>query len=222
MPEPAISDVPLQYRGALRQLKDLPDPSFDVLLQLLSSFRDKQDSKVTLFGRIAQLPEELDAPSLIEALIGLEVTRLGPPLVDRRSAADQVARSLEAGEDQLNGSSLAERIEATLGSAAILHRAKAYLLQLEHDRVYLGARVITQLRPIFDDDATQGPRGAIMTHVLRVDTFARGQRGESFYFGMDDDDLDELKAVVDRAIDKRGSTRAYVPKVGLIDYALGD
>jgi len=47
-------------------------------------------------------------------------------------------------------------------------KAKARDLQREHSNTFCDARVITDLRPVFDVDIKSGPTGVVLSHSLKI------------------------------------------------------
>lgn len=89
--------------------------------------------------------------------------------------------------------------------------AKGLDVVMEQPRLYHDSRVMTDVRPLFRDDKKDkigAPLGAVITHSLRITAFSKTHREQDeVFFTLDSEDLQELKAVVERAIQKEDALR---------------
>ena len=72
-------------------------------------------------------------------------------------------------------------------------------------------KLITDLRPVFTRQISDGPAGFVLMHTLQL-LLSDVQGGEELYFGITDNILDDLAAQVDRAMTKRQALRNSLPK----------
>ena len=79
---------------------------------------------------------------------------------------------------------------------------KAHELSNEHGRVYVRAKVITDARPVFSDDVDARPDRFVVVHSLHIHYYSADDRADACVVGMTTKELEELKAVLDRAISK--------------------
>ncbi|WP_419551185.1 hypothetical protein [Candidatus Poriferisodalis sp.] len=134
-------------------------------------------------------------------------------LIDEMVASEKLA--LE-GDDQQR---LAERVLrlADRRSTRVLH--KSLELMHEHHSVFLDARIVTDIRPVFGGDVSEGMDAVVLTHSLKVDFVQEGRR-KSFHTALDQSDLRVLKDVLERAIDKATSLRESLESAGLSNLTL--
>ena len=66
--------------------------------------------------------------------------------------------------------------------------SKARGLHTDHENVYCSARIMTDLRPVFDTDVSEDPVGFAMAHVLKLGYHHNGKHTE-LYVAMDKTDL---------------------------------
>lgn len=92
-------------------------------------------------------------------------------------------------------------IEKMLTSSAIIAAAKTADLSYDFDNVYLGCRVLTDARPIFDDEKTEIV-GAAITQTLRLDYTNSANERNSFSVILDREDLEQLKQSCEDALRK--------------------
>lgn len=89
---------------------------------------------------------------------------------------------------------------------------KAWDLLVDAERCFIEARVLTDLRSIFPSGVPDQPVAALVQHILRI-TFTRrdsprDEDRDSIYFQMDRKDLEALRAVIERAIQKETALQA--------------
>jgi len=102
------------------------------------------------------------------------------------------------------------RLEKTLGTAA-----KAGYVLTQHERIFVSARILTDIRPIFHLDVSEKPESAVLVHMLRITT--RDQFGDSKdkYFALDSNDVRLLRGLVDRALKKEETLRDLMKNSGV-------
>lgn len=84
---------------------------------------------------------------------------------------------------------------------------KAASLMLEFDYLYIRARSILDIRPVFGDPCGNGVVGGVVCHSVRLSLQKDGELMD-FSFSLDTDGLLDIKSVIDRAIEKDSIARA--------------
>ena len=211
--------VPRQHVEPLRLLAKLPAETFEQLLRALEP-QDAMLSRSTLQRQIASVLGDRhadDARQLVSALISSGSARV----YNSWSAGDMaqsIADSRELQEiPEEERATLVERLERILDSRSVIAIASAGAVLADHERVFLQARILTDIRPVFYGD-TEVPNGAVVVYTLRVDSHRAGH-DESLSFALDDSDLLELKEVVDRAVHESSGVKDLLNSTGLIAYS---
>jgi len=78
---------------------------------------------------------------------------------------------------------------------------KAKILQRENDRLYLDARIISDIRPIFSSKEEEVLIGQTLIHTLKIAYKESDKRLETF-FALDEEDLIQMRELIERAIRK--------------------
>ena len=78
---------------------------------------------------------------------------------------------------------------------------KALTLLNDEERLFLRSKIVTNVRPIFEEDVALPIIGSIITHSLKISVRSNGNN-EHYYFALDSRDLLELRDSIDRAISK--------------------
>ncbi len=93
-------------------------------------------------------------------------------------------------------------MERTLGTAA-----KAGYILTQHERIFVAARIATDIRPIFHLDVSEKPESALIIHMLRITQRDNFGKHSDKYFALDSNDIKSLKRLVDRALKKEETLR---------------
>lgn len=95
--------------------------------------------------------------------------------------------------------------ESTLGTAA-----KAGYILTQHERIFVGARILTDVRPIFHGDVSSKPDSAVIIHMLRITQRDDYGNPSDQYFGLDSNDIRNLKALIERAMKKEETLKGLM------------
>jgi hypothetical protein len=207
--------IPPRYIDSLRALRDLPEESAERLFSALQLETPVATHSKLLTSLADKLPE-LDrdkASSLLDALLSLNTFRTFHSYsTDDVAEAVSVADGLR--EDDVDNAHFARRLANVLATASVALTANALDVGSADERIYHSCRIVTDVRPIFEDDPSKPPVSAVVVHSLQV-AYHKDNRIESFYVALDDTDLTKLKEVVDRASSKAASLRAFLDSAGL-------
>lgn len=157
----------------------------DVIDLLLTLYRVRADQDL----QPTEMAEQL-------AVAAQESTdeRLKTPLVDWENLKPRLARLLD------------------LESFGV--SAKAFFIRYEYPNHFHSARILTDARPLFADDATAGPAAFLINHTLHFELSASGQE-EDFFLSLNSENLVKLREMIDRALAKDVSLHATLSKTAL-------
>lgn len=216
--------VPPRHKAGFLAVEDLDEQEFGLVVEALQQDAapryvpiDELTRGVTeAVPRLAQR----EAAGILQALLSVQTGRAvhDNPLEEFASgiaSSEDLALSPEAAEK------LASRIQTLASIPAMAVTAKALDVAREHDRLFHGARFLTDIRPVFGDSALDPPVGAVVTHVLRIDAFRNGE-SENYYVALDNSDLMALQQVVSRAIDKNKSLNRVLDAGGFSRFELSE
>ncbi len=109
-------------------------------------------------------------------------------------------------------------MRAFLGDAltidSLVVTAKAGALIFGHERILLGARLFTDIRPVFSREPSSPPRAAMLVHSLRIDYLENDEQRHT-YFALDTGDLDRIKKVVERGVIKGRALGEVLERSGI-------
>lgn len=167
------------------------------------------------------------APSL-DPVDDVIVTLLGLTTETRHLQSEEighlVAESLDGILDEtgLDIDRVVDVVAQLTATRALRTSANAHEVLAQHDRNFQGARIFTDLRPLFDTDPEQPPSGAVIVEMLQLETWSGDGATETVRVAMDRTDLLELRAVIDRAIKKTDSLRRLMEESGIANFDLED
>ena len=132
--------------------------------------------------------------------------------------AARVASSPQFAETDDGSDHFVRRIQHLLISDVIRIQGKASSIGTEHERVFLGAQVLTDLRPLFGDDSAGAlePEGALLTHVLSIHFVGSAGTHDNFFVVLDDHDIGTLHQAIERATRKATSLKHKLQESGLV------
>ncbi len=218
---PSAVKIPEAHRKPLRDLAAL---SGDVRTRLVESFTTGPavlDSEVLIAGGINATG--LD-PGVVRPMVSMLLSMYRAAEGSRETFAEKVveaAKSVLKAEDQgeIDWGSLSNDLGAILGCHESLGlAAKALDVRSEYGRLFCGARILTDVRPIFGIDPGRSPLAATIVHTLRL-TYHEGTDHREFHVALDAADLQQLRELVDRARRKEETLKSEIEKTTMTYWA---
>jgi len=161
-----------------------------------------------------------EAREVVDALASLYSVRTGMdiPLEEFVPSIIEAIRKATPADPRFGETACIERLEAAfrklLDVRPLSMISKAKDLQYEHENTFCDARIVTDLRPVFDTDIKSAPAGVVLTHTLKLEYHHCGKHTE-LYVAMDADDVANLFSVLVRAHEKAETLSALVKEWGL-------
>lgn len=211
--------IPLRHQRPLAQLHELTSTEPAALINTLNG--------VAAFASFAAIRRELE--SLWPVITSDEVQAILMTLVSLASQLSQwdpdelgrlVSESEQIQIEDTDRERFGHLLTEVLQLDTLQVTAKAAAVSTRQEHVFQDASIMTDIRPVFGDDPTEEPAGAVLLHTLSLDHFTEGHT-HTFNVALDADDLARLKAVVDRAEAKARSVARIVAAAGLSLFELG-
>jgi len=210
--------IPPPHREPLKRLYQLVETDAEALIALLGDLPAFL-STPELASEIATLWPALDDDELRELTLAL----LSISTQSLRWSAEKIGLLISESKDldipdegrEPFGAVLARVVETPVLQTS----AKAVSVLNQQERLFETARIMSDIRPIFGDDPSERPAGAVVVHTLSIEHHIDGRKG-TFNVAMDRNDLVELEAAVDRAIKKGGTLSSVVEAAGLALFEL--
>lgn len=208
--------IPNEYRSGLSKLLRLNRESIPELVNALREAPLKfyrTDLSSAIKDKVRSVPPD-DLNEIVESLWSLEYVRASSD-VDMDQFLDDLHEAVvreKVAPTTLDRADLEARVRPLLEASSISTPAKGRSLLME-GRTYCRARVLTDIRPVFDsDDVVRGPRAALIVHNLRI-SYHEGRGVRDFTVLLDSGDVDALIDALMRAKTKQQRLK------GLLDEA---
>lgn len=200
------TQTPEQFREPLVALAKLPEVQAQRLIKALQEAPPLQEVGV-LEGTVADAvggDHRASAELLMDALLSLSGRFRDLPLEDVMDAASS-AKDLDLADDERR--CLRDRLLALGSTQAIKSTANAVDLLTENELNYSRSRILTDVRHVFADDASERPMGAVIIETLALHMWDRNGDEQTLHVAMDEADLMELKKATQRALDKTANLK---------------
>lgn len=211
--------IPLPYREALTALAHLPEDTATRLVDALAALEAYspvsriQEATASILGEGASPAErQLGLP-----LLALRGQYRQTPLEE---IATRVSESTELELDPAERDNLRSRTAAILGTPVYATTAVATDLQTQNARNYQSSRIVTDLRPVFQDRVDAQPTGAVIVETLQLQTWTRDGESEAIFVSVDETDLRQLQAMVERALRKTETLKVFLREKDLAYFEL--
>lgn len=167
------------------------------------------DIERIVMANVALAPESVEMKAAVVEVVGgihsllqssnTSVNRLIADISDAYLATVEDEKG-QVHVDQKN-KNLENNLRQILRIKQIYASTKALILLNDEDRLFLRSKIVTSMRPIFDEDIALPIIGSIITHSLKISS--RSNDGTvNHYFALDSLDLLKLRETVDKAIEK--------------------
>jgi len=209
MPPPTSSlKIPASAYSAIQTLLHLSQEDFDVFLKALAAAKPALSSDV--FSRhVASQAKTIDE-SIIKSIIGelfpMDVIRdsldfTGEQFSQLFCDAAAKVNSKDFPFNETDAATLRSRLSRIFDLRKSLSiTTKALDVLTEEERIFLGARILTDIRPIFNE-AGNLIEAAVIVHHLKIH-FGENDDETDFYVALDTSDIQALRDVLDRADEK--------------------
>lgn len=205
--------IPEDAKAGLSYLASLPDETANELLKALESvfpaiygpdLPNKVSARVPTIPRkeLSEIIRTLIALVAADIPVGIEIPEIVSAVI---ATLSKEPRRLS--DDQLKV--LRDRLTAVLTTDSFRIGGKARNILFENEHNLVGARIVSDIRPVFGDEVQNAPVGAIIVHSLKIEYLSGGRRHD-FYVALDTKDVENLLAILERAKVKTASLKELV------------
>jgi hypothetical protein len=216
--------VPERHRPGLAAILRLNHDTVDALITALTLSSSSRASTASVLAKLPPVTTDISDDELqvivrtVLSLYALRVTRevsandLSKDIVDAIVSGEY--RELKVTDEQ--AADLHNKLTKLLGVDPLAYQMKARDVARQHERSFCAARILTDIRPIFGLASDNAPVDAVITHTLKI-TYHEGSDRDTkeLFFAMDDDDIQELKAILERAEMKSESLKELLDDMEL-------
>jgi hypothetical protein len=218
----AITTIPVPYRQGFARIKKLTSADVDSFVAALEKTQSAGRIKEVTAAVVSQVPNlsRADVESILRTLYSLcafvsdEETPLAEHLSELTSAMQASGRT-ELALSENERIEFEERLNKLLSVKTLVISSKVERLRLDYPATLHDATILSDIRPIFDT-ADERPVGCAIAHTLEIEYHESGEHKE-FYVVLDNEDLQKMKRVIQRAEAKAASLKALLKTSGLPD-----
>jgi len=217
-----ITTVPAAYRPGFSKIKSLRPADFDAIAAALENapvVGGLKELAIAVGQHVSSLKRaeiEVILRSLFSLCVFLadEETPLSENLSSLASAMQASGNSqLTLSEDERI--EFERRLDRLLRIKSVSLAAKGQRLKLEYQNTFHDAKILTDVRSIFDKPEDR-PLGFTIAHILKI-TYHESGDHKDFYIALDADDIQVMKKALERAESKAGSIRSLLRAAALPD-----
>jgi mRNA-degrading endonuclease YafQ of YafQ-DinJ toxin-antitoxin module len=204
---PALA-IPKEYERGIAVIKSLSDSDVSQISEVLKKASPASDSANIASALLPLLRQNSDdAEKLTDVIFSLYFLRSHLDVsVDRflESLIEAIKESENsdiqtADPDEL--ANLKSKFKSLLTVHPLSTRAKAHGLQNDFANIFWDAKIISDIRPVWDGNVTEPPEGIVITQTLKLE-YRHASGREELYMRVDKGDIENLISVLKRAQDK--------------------
>jgi hypothetical protein len=205
-PTIAISNIPEQFRPFFIKLSELKNEQFEEIKGALANAPFSAQIRPLSDAVSPQVPS-ISSPEIygILSAVASLFSVLERFEISTETLSDSIKGLVLASEPTLTpeqGQTFSSRLGALLKSDRLCLAAKAIGLSVENNSSYLSARIVTDMRPLFDLSAESEPQAALIVHSLHLHALSGGGDEQDIFITLDSDDIQDLISLLRRAEQK--------------------
>jgi len=197
--------IPDSAHGPIRDLVEMDQEDFAAFMSGLDTAPPSISTKALsqhISRSAPHIPKTL-VDALVNEIMTLEYLKQDSEMEPKVFAVSIAASAVQAASDEFiftadDANILTDRLFNIFNSDHVLQlNTKAISVITDHDNLFYQAKILTDARPVFNDDGSKIEAMGIV-HMLRIH-FEHNQNHEDFFTALDSRDLKNLKEVIERA-----------------------
>ncbi len=200
--------IPKSAYSAIQSLIHLSAPDFEAFLEALSRAEPSLDQD-NFWEHVAAHAKQIDR-TVIKSILheifqmdtareraatdGLTTDEFAESVAEAAASAKSDKFPFEDGDRKILKDRLVRIFEGKKGLKTTM---KAMGVVLDQDRIFYQARILTDIRPVFNEDG-DSVDAAVIVHNLRIH-YGQDSDHKDFYVALDTRDIQSLREVLDRA-----------------------
>lgn len=219
-----IRRIPEDYQSGLETIVSLNQKQLEELLQIFevtSVILNVKKFYQELVPKINFL-EPLEAKNLVETIGSLYELRTQLDL-STEEFVDEIIDVMKESQNKrlkLKNSDyekFQQRLISLLDIKTLALRAKAVNLIVDHDIIFVDAKIISDIRPIFGLNIEESPIGSVIIHNLKIE-YKQNNDFKSFHIALDEKDIITLLGLLKRTQTKSESLKEFINNSGLPNF----
>ncbi len=204
-------EIPEEHERGLKKLYGLSERQANDLLSEVESAAKLSDNGIVDPENLHEVEglAKTDRDDIVETVLSLHRVRAFAEVSADEFVSD-VCDALAGGKtfrlESASRDAFGSRLSKFIAIKELRQAAKARLLRDEHERSLHDLRILTDARPIFEEEQVEPPDRAVIFHMLKI-SFHDADRVAETFFSLDEADLEYLKKTIERAELKAKSLR---------------
>lgn len=215
---PAL-EIPKEYERGFIVIKSFSDTDIARILEVLKDAKPTSEPSDILPLLRPALPEirENDVQGFLETLYSLYKFRSHSDVPIDKFLADLSDAIKESENREIRTSNpdelavLKSRLKSLLTVRALSILSKAHGLRRDFQSIFSDAKIISDIRPVWDGNVKDHPEGVVITQTLKLEYYHIGGPAE-LYLYMDKGDVELLISVLTRAQEKMATLESLAKK----------
>jgi hypothetical protein len=206
-------NIPVPNREGLSAFLALDKKQFDNFIKQIGSLPATVDIASQISDTVS-LPDvkKPDLDKLIRSVISLALVRWTQE-ADLDGFLEDIMQAIALFNPSIATSDARERLRTLFNIDPLTVGSKAVSILTDYQRTMHGAKVLTDVRYVFQQDAEEEPYGAVIVHLLKLSYHENAEHMDLFV-AMDEKDLSQLEAVLKRARIKAQRLQAKLKTTG--------
>lgn len=214
--------IPKPYHAGIKKIHNLSVSEMSELLTILTAEQPVLGSK-NLISSLKSKVKSLDAEAVEEianTLLALHSFRsfLDKPVANFVQSIGDSDNFKELDIPEEDHNKVRERLVQLLSAQPLVIASKALNVMMAHEHVLDNARILTDIRPVYEDDlvsTVEGqPAAAVIVQMLSLRYQDAGELKE-FFIALDTEDVRKLQQVLERANAKANSLKIMLKNSGV-------
>ncbi len=208
-------------RKTLTSLAKMPDDAVAELAERLKEVDFRAFPATEAIRRAATVSrvERQTAIDVTKLLLSLWFTQ-GNTKRSIEQTTEDVVKQIAQGMDPMDLSpseldAIRRHLKVLLDQPNLRNGQNASSLMLDHDRVFSSARILTDMRPVFDYVVPPSIGGGLVIHTLKIVYYKSDGNVDEFFVAMDENDVDLLIKQLERAKSKADTLSKLIVKTGV-------
>lgn len=212
----AILNIPKQQYPVLRKISELSEPQFAELLKGLNEIQASLNVEefIKHLSEKVKTISEGDVDGLVTLLCGLYPAKENNNKTASQIAADIKAAAVDEKPDIFPPDKAAilelRMIKLLSVDKAISITAKAFDVATEHQNIFCGVRIFSDIRPVFSSSA-ETVAAAVIVHTMNI-SYHQGREHKEIFVAMEKSEIADFKKAIERAEKKATALESIIRK----------
>jgi hypothetical protein len=218
-----ITFIPKRFHEGIKQVTAINPETYEAIIDGLSL--SQLTSSLTKLAEKVSIAKSLSKEKTQELIISvgglcyfIEKDTVVKDFVENVFVIANKEKLINEEKDSDSKQIFKDRLLTLLTSEQLFYASKASHLAQEFGNLFVSARLMTDIRPVFRLDTKESPQAGMIFHHMHVH-YRRDHEGDhkDIYFTLDSEDISTLKELLTRAETKQKSLQEIFNKSGMIN-----